>query len=100
MRRDAKVDSNQNEIRLAFRKIGASVLSLAPIGKGCPDLLICYRGILYLIEVKTKKGKLKDCQIKWHTDWPGPVKTIYSLNEALGWIKELSTHCGATGITE
>ena len=90
MRRDAKVDSNQNEMRLAFRKMGASVLSLAPIGKGCPDLLICYRGILYLIEVKTKKGKLNDLQIKWHDEWSGPVKTLYSTDEAIDWIMELS----------
>ena len=40
MRRDAKVDANQIEMRLAFRKMGASVLSLATIGKGCPDLVL------------------------------------------------------------
>ena len=76
-------------MRLAFRKMGASVLSLATIGKGCPDLLICYRGILYLIEVKTEKGKLKDSQIKWHDGWGGPVKTLYSTDEAIAWIKEI-----------
>ena len=90
MRRDAKVDLNQADIRLALEKMGASVQSLATIGKGCPDLLICYRGILYLIEVKTNKGKLKDSQIKWHADWIGPVKTIYSLEEAMVWIKEIN----------
>ena len=91
MRRNAKIDSNQIEMRLAFRKLGARVLSLAAIGKGCPDLLICYRGILYLIEVKTEKGKLNDLQKKWHSDWGGPVKTLYSTDEAIAWVSELTT---------
>ena len=90
MRRDSRVDSNQADIRLALEKMGASVQSLATIGKGCPDMLICYRGILYLVEIKSEKGSLEKSQIKWHDDWGGPVKTIYSLDEAMSWIKELS----------
>lgn len=53
MRRKAKVDDNQNEIVDALRKAGCAVLSLAAVGKGCPDLLVQRAGIyLYLLEVK------------------------------------------------
>ncbi len=52
MRTAAKVDRNQSEVVAALRKLGASVQSLASIGKGCPDLLVGYHGILYLMEVK------------------------------------------------
>ncbi|HJP47915.1 hypothetical protein [Acinetobacter venetianus] len=45
MRRAAKIDANQTEIVKALRKFGASVQSLASTGKGCPDLLVGFRGM-------------------------------------------------------
>ena len=58
MRRDAKVDQNQQEIITALRQIGASVYPLHFAGKGCPDLLVGFRGRNYLIFVKTERGRL------------------------------------------
>ncbi len=52
MRRDAKIDDNQKSIVRTLRKAGASVLSLAAVGDGCPDLLVHRAGTLYLLEVK------------------------------------------------
>lgn len=85
MRRAAKVDANQDAIVSALEAAGASVQSLAPIGKGCPDLLAGFRGDLYLIEVKNPKGKNKvnDAQAKWHADWRSAVFTVRSPDEAL-----------------
>ena len=49
MRRQAKVDANQSDIVAGLRSIGATVQPLHAVGKGCPDLLIGYRGDNYAI---------------------------------------------------
>jgi Holliday junction resolvase len=71
MRRAARVDANHVEIVSAFRKLGCSVLSLAGIGKGVPDLLVAVQGITWLVEVKSGKGKENDDQIEWAENWKG-----------------------------
>ena len=71
MRRNAKVDANHGEVVEAFRKLGASVLSLAPLGRGIPDLLVAIGGVTWLIEIKSKKGKENDLQIEWAENWRG-----------------------------
>lgn len=71
MRRNAKVDSNHGEVVEAFRKLGCSVLSLAPLGRGIPDLLVAIGGVTWLVEIKSKKGKENDLQIEWAENWRG-----------------------------
>jgi len=88
MRKAAKIDDNQKAIVNVLRQIGASVQSLAATGKGCPDLLIGYRGINYLMEVKDgdkvlSKQKLTIDQEHWHSLWRGSVHIVKSVDEAL-----------------
>jgi len=71
MRRNARIDANHNEIVQAFRKLGCSVFSLAPLGKGIPDLLVAIGGVTWLIEIKSKKGKENDLQLEWAENWKG-----------------------------
>ena len=71
MRRNARIDKNHPEIVEAFRKLGASVLSLAPLGRGVPDLLVAIGGVTWLMEIKYKKGKENDLQIEWAENWKG-----------------------------
>ena len=71
MRRNARIDKNHPEVVEAFRKMGASVLSLAPLGRGIPDLLVAIGGVTWLIEIKSKKGKENDLQIEWAENWRG-----------------------------
>ena len=71
MRRNARVDKNHSEVVEAFRKLGASVLSLAPLGRGIPDLLVAIGGVTWLIEIKSKKGKENDLQLEWAENWRG-----------------------------
>ena len=47
-----KVDSNQTRVVKALRELGATVQHLHAVGKGCPDLLVGYKGSNYLLEVK------------------------------------------------
>ena len=74
MRRAAKIDANQEAVVSALRAAGASVQSLAAVGKGVPDLLCQYEGTFYLIEVKDgrkppSKRQLTPDQVKWHEEW-------------------------------
>lgn len=88
MRKAAKIDDNQKAIVNVLRQIGASVQSLAATGKGCPDLLVGYHGINYLMEVKDgdkvlSKQELTIHQEHWHSLWRGSVHVVKSTDEAL-----------------
>lgn len=78
-----RVDNNHAEIVQAFRKAGWSVLSLAPIGDGCADLLVAHpaESDLLLIEVKTKAGKLTPDQLKFQQAFP--VKVVRSVEDVI-----------------
>lgn len=81
-----KVDANQAEIVAALRSLGASVISLHDAGSGIPDLLVGFRGVTRLVEVKNPdtKGKLNERQIHWHSLWRGdPVVVVYSVDDVL-----------------
>ena len=86
----ARVDTNQKEIVKSLRKIGATVQPLHSVGEGCPDLLVGYRGINFLIEVKNLDGfgnKKTPAQIEWHDEWRGQVNIVTSVSEAIDLVK-------------
>lgn len=83
MRRDAKVDHNQNEIVSALRQIGASVYPLHFAGRGCPDLIVGFRGRNFLLEVKTERGRLNTVQSDFHRSWRGQTAVVREAREAL-----------------
>lgn len=71
MRTRARTDGNHTAIVHALRATGCRVLSLASVGKGCPDLLVLDpQGVLHLVEVKSPRGKLEDDQVVFHERWP------------------------------
>jgi hypothetical protein len=81
--RAAKIDLNQPAIVDALRKVGVSVVSLASVGNGIPDLLAAKHDKVWLIEVKGPKGKLTFAQKKFVLEWPGVVHIVRSVDEAL-----------------
>jgi Holliday junction resolvase len=83
MRRAAKVDANQDAIVVALRAAGASVQSLAAVGKGCPDLLCAFRGLMYLLEVKRDKAQPNELQVRWHEGWRAAVHVVRTPDDAL-----------------
>lgn len=88
MRRAARTDANQTAIVEALRKCGASVQSLAAVGKGVPDLLVGLRSRNYLLEVKDgskppSARKLTPDQEQWHLKWAGQVLTVTSAEDAI-----------------
>ena len=85
-----RVDNNQLEIIKAFQSMGATVLNLSAVGKGCPDLLIGYKNISVLVEVKSKTGKFTELQLKFMEQWQGgAVNRIDSVDGAIRLIKLL-----------
>lgn len=87
MRRAAKVDDNHNEIVDALRQIGASVKPVHAL-KGFVDIVVGYRGINYLIEIKDgkkppSKQKLTEDEQKFHDEWKGQAIVVKNVTEAL-----------------
>jgi len=70
MRKHGKLDQNQHVIVDALRRFGYVVQSLASCGQGVPDLLVAKLGRIYLIEVKTPKGKITPQQEDFRQQWP------------------------------
>jgi hypothetical protein len=84
-----RTDRNHSEIINALRKIpNLSVFSTHEVGKGFPDIVIGYKGINYLIEIKDgnkppSARKLTDSEVKFHQDWRGQIKIVNNLDEVL-----------------
>jgi hypothetical protein len=89
MRRAARTDTNHTEIVAAFRKLGCSVLSLASLGRGVPDLLVSLGGITWLVEVKMPKGKETGDQIAFISGWKGCRALVRDLNGVLTVVRSL-----------
>ena len=68
--------------------MGCSVQPLHTVGKGCPDILVGYKGFNVLIEIKDgnkppSSQKLTPDQIIWHRDWRGTVEVVNSPDQAI-----------------
>lgn len=81
-RRAARVDKNQGEIVTALRAVGATVAPMHTAGAGFPDLVVGYRGVTYLLEVKGPRGRLTKDQVSWHEEWRGHVAIVRTVEEA------------------
>jgi hypothetical protein len=78
-----KVDSNHAPIVNELRALGLSVVSLAKVANGCPDISVGWNGVNYLFEIKVEGETLNEVETKWHQAWQGQVATIHSSEEAL-----------------
>lgn len=81
----ARRDKTESTIVQALHDVGATV---APIsGAGVGDLLVGFRGQNYLIECKTKRGKLTPAQVAFREAWQGQYavcRTDIQALEAIG----------------
>ena len=86
-----RVDENQKQLVHTFIALGASVLNLSTVGRGCPDLLIGYRGKSVLVEIKSgSKATFTEPQVKFMQEWRGgTVSRIDSVDAAIRLIKML-----------
>lgn len=102
MRKRGKVDSTQADIVEVLRECGFSVLSLASLGKGAPDLLVARSGRNMLIECKsTPIGyKLTRDQKKFHERWNAHIFVLGSVEDAEDFAREPAPDTSAYVDTE
>jgi Holliday junction resolvase len=91
VRRAAHVDGNHHAVVAELRRNGIAVLSLAAVGKGCPDLLCAFRDVTVLLELKNPEAergpaqamKLTVQETEFIANWPGKVYVVTSPEEAV-----------------
>jgi hypothetical protein len=71
---------NEKRIVKALRDIGATVMHLS--SPGMPDLLVGFRDVTYLLEVKTAKGTLTEPEQDFFKTWQGQCAIVRSEEEA------------------
>jgi len=86
MRKYAKIDDNQSSIIENLRLLGMSVLSLASIGNGAPDILVGRHGRNWLFEIKDgskppSKRKLTEDEALFSSRWRGQLHKVETLKE-------------------
>jgi hypothetical protein len=87
------VDANQAGIVEDLRLVpGCSVLSLAPLGRGKPDILVGYRGANILVEIKnpdrhpSEHRETEQRQQEFRDGWNGQVLRASSYLEILNFM--------------
>ena len=83
-----RIDRNQPEIVQKLRDIGATVTVLSMVGFGCPDILVGWHGVNYLLEIKDgekspSRRTLTPAEMRWHRDWEGQSAIVLSADEAI-----------------
>ena len=81
----ARVDTNHKEIVKALRDAGATVISMASLKHGTPDILVGYAGETLLMEIKKDaKAKFTPDQLKFMAEWKGgAVSRVDSVDAAI-----------------
>ena len=87
-----RTDANHTQIIKQLRKIpGISVFSTHMVGNGFPDIVVGYKGVNYLIELKDgnkskSRKKLTEDEKYFHLKWTGPILVAESLDDILDFI--------------
>lgn len=78
----AKRDKSEQSIIQGLQALGYSVMTISEAGK--PDLLVCKDGQAWLVECKSKGGKLTPAQERFIATWTGcPVIVAKTIEEVL-----------------
>ena len=91
-----RIDANQNSVVKALRAKGATVRIVSQ-GDGLPDLLVGYKGVTALMEVKDgdkppSARELTDAEEKFFMEWTGGLCVIVnSVEEALDVLHKIDT---------
>src|SRR5687768_5599440 len=90
-----RIDQNQKDIIEVFRNKGAGVHVMHTVKSGFPDLVVCYRGVILLVEVKTPNGTFTASQQKWlaeNGEYTNVVRTNADAKKLLDEIDEYLKH--------
>lgn len=87
MRARGRTDANQVEIVKYLRTLGMKVEIASNIGGGFPDLIVGFRGVTCLVEIKdggkvASARELTQAQVEWHALWSGHAVVCESKEDA------------------
>lgn len=91
MRRKARTDDNQTAVADELRARGLSVdTRCAKIGGGFPDMVVGWRGLTVLVELKNpdqppSKQRLTDDERAWIESWRGAAIVATDAEEIIRW---------------
>jgi hypothetical protein len=90
-----RVDGNHAEVVQALKQIGASVLDIHDIGHGAPDLVVGFRAVNLLLEVKDGRKppsarKLTPDEKIFFDGWRGPIYIVYSPVDAVTLVNRMT----------
>jgi len=92
-----RTDANHKSLINSIRQIPSiSVFSTHTLGKGFPDIVVGYKGINYLFEIKDSaktpsQKKLTPDEVKFHCSWFGQVNIIETIEDVLRYINKTQT---------
>lgn len=97
MRKMGRVDANHGQVVDALRQFGCVVRSTAQLGDGFPDLIVGYRGVLVVLEVKDgskpeSARKLTAAEVKFLSEWPRAY-VVTSPQDAIEAVVEAARPC-------
>jgi Holliday junction resolvase len=80
-------DANQSKIIKHLKEVGVSVVDLSNVGDGCGDILVGWKKVNYLFEIKDgdkpkSKRKLTPAQREFHATFKGDIRIIESFDDA------------------
>lgn len=78
-------DRNAVEIVSALRAAGCCVrfIEFQHQQAGCPDIMVSRDGKMYLLEIKTKGGRLSDAQRAFMDEWQCTIHVVRSIEDAM-----------------
>ena len=88
MRKRAATDRNQAEIVNALKRIGCTVHCTHQLGDGFADIVVGFRGVNYLMEIKDGEKppsaqRLTPHEREFHDKWQGSIVVVNSIDAAL-----------------
>ncbi|MFH1394581.1 MAG: hypothetical protein ABIH09_00285 [Candidatus Omnitrophota bacterium] len=86
MRIAAKKDDSHNRIKRTLESCGFSVADTYQLGKDFPDMVAGRSGKNYLIEAKSKTGKLSIGQKRFADSWCGGYYVLRSADDAINFL--------------
>lgn len=94
MRRAHRLDSNHAELVMAFEKLGCSVLSLAGLGSGAPDICVGFSGLQIMCELKDgskppSARKLTPDEERFRMNWKGGYRLVKDFDDVEETVKVL-----------
>ena len=85
-------DQNQKAIVEALENVGADTFDLSQVGKGLTDILVGFRGVNFLLEIKNpdQNWKFTEKQNEFHRFWRGQKAVVETVDDALKAIGAMS----------